>query len=210
MPPGIEHEQALYACGYEHIAGIDEAGRGCWAGPVVAAAVVMPRHLLGAATRPPADDSKVLTAIQRELAYRRITAVANGVGVGIVPAYIIDALGIVPATRLAMTIALLSLPRKVDALLIDALPLGTITLPQQVLIKGDARCYSIAAASIVAKVTRDRLMTTADRAYPGYGFAQHKGYGTAAHQRALHTLGVSDLHRKTFRPVMQCEDDAPL
>lgn len=208
MAPGIEYEQALYASGYERVAGIDEAGRGCWAGPVVAAAVVMPPAVLCAGTVPPVNDSKVLTTAQREHACRQIYATAEGVGVGTVPAYLIDALGIVPATRLAMTIALLSLPGKVDALLIDALRLDVLSLPQQALIKGDALAYSIAAASIVAKVTRDRLMIAADRAYPGYGFARHKGYGTAIHRRALQTLGTCALHRRTFQPVLLCNDDA--
>jgi ribonuclease HII len=124
------------------------------------------------------------------------------VGSGIVPAYLIDALGIVSATRLAMTVALLALSCRVDALLIDALPLPALSLPQTVLIRGDSRSLSIAAASIVAKVTRDRLMTTAEQVYPGYGFAAHKGYGTAAHQRALHRSGPCALHRMTFRPLL--------
>jgi ribonuclease HII len=121
-----------------------------------------------------------------------------------VPAYLIDAFGIVPATRLAMTTALLALSCPVDALLIDALPLPALSLPQQALVKGDATSYSIAAASIIAKVSRDRLLITADRAYPGYGFAAHKGYGTAVHRRALRTLGPCALHRMTFQPVLRC------
>lgn len=202
MAPGTHYELELHQRGYRCVAGIDEAGRGCWAGPVVAAAVVLPPQVWSQPERLAGiNDSKLLTEAQREAGYERVYALARGVGVGIVPAYLIDAFGIVQATRLAMMIALLALPCTVDALLIDALAVENISLPQQALIKGDARCLSIAAASVVAKVTRDRLMQTAERAYPGYGFATHKGYGTLTHQRALQTLGPCRLHRKTFRPV---------
>lgn len=203
MTPTLEFEQALFSQGHACLAGIDEAGRGCWAGPVVAAAVVLgsealsnPGLLCGV------DDSKQLSPSARAEAYRLILSYAAGVGVGIVPAYLIDAYGIVPATRLAMTIGLLNLPGSVDGLLIDALPLPQLSLSQTVLIKGDSRSLSIAAASVIAKVTRDRLMTTLDRAYPDYGFAMHKGYGTAAHQEAIARHGLCVLHRHTFRPLL--------
>ncbi len=203
MSPTITHEQVWHARGYPNCAGIDEAGRGCWAGPVVAAAVVLapaifrhPDLLAGV------NDSKQLDAATRRRLFTQIHHHALGVGVGIVPAYLIDAYGIVPATRLAMLSALLSLPCPVDALLIDALTLPDLTLPQEALIKGDARSLSIAAASVVAKVTRDQLMQTSDLAFPGYGFAAHKGYGTAAHQRALATHGPCALHRRTFQPLL--------
>lgn len=203
MAPDTTHEQELVAQGYTTVAGIDEAGRGCWAGPVVAAAVVLPSYVLDyPEPLHLVNDSKALTAAQREAAYAEIVQLAVAVGSGIVPAYLIDALGIVSATRLAMTVALLALSCRVDALLIDALPLPALSLPQTVLIRGDSRSLSIAAASIVAKVTRDRLMTTAEQVYPGYGFAAHKGYGTAAHQRALHRSGPCALHRMTFRPLL--------
>lgn len=202
MAPTIEYEQQWLARGYTRIAGIDEAGRGCWAGPVVAAAVVLsPCVLAEPALLAGIDDSKLMSAEQREAGYRRITALAAGVGVGIVAAHLIDCFGILPATKLAMSVALLTLPWPLDALLIDAVRLDDISLPQQALIKGDARSLSIAAASVVAKVTRDRLMRTADVAYPDYGFAAHKGYGTARHQRALQALGPCALHRMSFRPV---------
>lgn len=182
---------------------MDEAGRGCWAGPVVAAAVVLGADALA---RPEllegVDDSKRLTAVERERSYARVLEVAEGVGVGVVPAYMIDAYGIVPATRLAMTAALLHLPCAPQALLIDALPLPQLRLPQLALIRGDSRSLSIAAASLVAKVTRDRLMATADLAYPAYGFGAHKGYGTPAHQRALARHGPCPLHRRTFAPLL--------
>lgn len=206
MSPHIQYEQELHTAGYHTIAGIDEAGRGCWAGPVVAAAVVLsPQVLREPSLLAGIDDSKKLSEQQRERAYERIKQGAISTGVGIVPAYLIDAYGIVPATRLAMTIALLSLSMLCDALLIDAMQLHIPTLHQQALIKGDSQSLSIAAASIIAKVTRDHLMMEADRAFPGYQFARHKGYGTAIHQRALREIGICALHRRTFRPVAEIE-----
>lgn len=206
MAPDVRYEQDLLASGYRHIAGLDEAGRGCWAGPVVAAAVVFPPHILA---QPDVlagiDDSKLLSPHQREETCQTILSLAEGVGVGIVGAFLIDTWGIVPATRLAMTVALLSLPCLADALLIDALPLPTCVLPQKVLIKGDSRSLIIAAASVVAKVSRDHLMHTAHLAHPAYGFASHKGYGTAAHRRALASCGPCVLHRRSFRPVAALE-----
>ncbi|MFV9505520.1 MAG: ribonuclease HII [Oscillochloridaceae bacterium umkhey_bin13] len=203
MAPTLEFEQHWLAAGHHGIAGVDEAGRGCWAGPVVAAAVILspavladPNLLVGV------DDSKQLTAAAREQGLARVQANAVGIGVGIVPAFLIDAYGIVPATKLAMTLAILSLPHMPSVLLLDAVSLPELGLAQQALIKGDSRVLSIAAASLVAKVTRDRLMATAERAYPGYGFAAHKGYGTAVHQRALAQLGPCALHRRTFAPVL--------
>ncbi len=198
-----EFELAWQARGCRSIAGIDEAGRGCWAGPVVAAAVVLPNAIL----QQPAPlssiaDSKQLSPAQREAAYDLILHHACAVVAAAVPAYLIDRLGILPATRLAMITALLKLSLPVDALLIDAVELRGLSLPQQALIKGDARCLSIAAASIVAKVSRDRLMTGLDRAWPAYGFAAHKGYGTARHQRALRLYGPCPLHRFSYRPIL--------
>ncbi len=202
MAPDSTYEEQWYRLGYHAIAGIDEAGRGCWAGPVVAAAVVLPPSLVrDPAHLPLLDDSKMLTAAQRSASFFQLQAITEGIGIGVVPAYVIDACGIVAATRLAMTVALLSLACPVDALLIDALVLPGLSLPQRALVKGDAQVYSIAAASIVAKVTRDRLMTTAEQAYPGYGFAAHKGYGTAVHRSALDRLGPCVLHRTSFKPV---------
>lgn len=204
MSPDLSVEQTLRARGYSALAGIDEAGRGCWAGPVVAAAVVLAPivyeqpHLLAAV-----NDSKQLSVVARERAFATIQTYAQGIGIGIVPAFLIDAYGILPATRLAMTQALLALPCPVDALLIDAEHLPGLRLPQESLVRGDARSLSIAAASIIAKVIRDRLMHTADRCYPVYGFAVHKGYGTAAHRRALAHYGPSPIHRYTFQPVIE-------
>ncbi len=201
MAPDTRHEHLLQAAGYRRIAGIDEAGRGCWAGPVVAAAVILPPRIMHTPDLwDGIDDSKKLTETQRETAYRLIQQQAEGVGVGIVPSFVVDSFGIVPATRMAMTIALLALPIPADALLIDAMVLD-LSLPQEKLIRGDSRSLSIAAASIIAKVTRDHLMHTADWAYPAYGFAQHKGYGTAKHLTALQTCGVCEIHRLSYRPV---------
>ncbi len=204
MSPDLSIEQSLRARGYSTLAGIDEAGRGCWAGPVVAAAVVLAPivyeqpHLLAAV-----NDSKQLSAMARERTFTTVQTYAQGIGIGIVPAFLIDAYGILPATRLAMTQALLALTCPVDALLIDAEHLPGLRLPQESLVRGDARSLSIAAASIIAKVTRDRLMRTADRCYPAYGFAVHKGYGTATHRRALAHYGPSPIHRYTFQPVIE-------
>ncbi|GIV91088.1 MAG: ribonuclease HII [Chloroflexus sp.] len=207
MSPDLSIEQTLLARGYRVLAGIDEAGRGCWAGPVVAAAVVLAPIVY---ERPglldAVDDSKQLTAVARERAYTLVQRYARGIGVGTVPAFLVDAYGILPATRLAMTLALLSLPCSVDALLIDAERLPGIRVPQESLVRGDARSLSIAAASIIAKVTRDRLMQTADRCYPQYGFALHKGYGTPVHRRALRQYGPSPFHRRTFQPVLELLD----
>ncbi len=202
MPPTVEEELKLLRAGHRTIAGVDEVGRGCWAGPVVAAAVVLPQAVLA---QPEllagVDDSKVLAAPQRERLAERILALAEGWAIGAIPAHVIDTHGILPATRLAMQVALLQLPQPADALLIDAVQLAGWPCPQLALIKGDARCLSIAAASIIAKVARDRMMTAIGGHTPAYGFAQHKGYGTAVHARALRIYGPSAQHRRSFRPL---------
>ena len=168
----------------------------------MAAAVVLPRAVL---EQPEllagVDDSKALTAAQRERLAERIVALADEWAVGATPAHVIDTHGILAATRLAMQVALLRLARPADALLIDAVQLDGWACPQRSLIKGDARCLSIAAASIVAKVARDRLMTELARSAPAYGFELHKGYGTATHALALRAHGPSEQHRRSFRPL---------
>lgn len=202
MAPGVDAELDLVRKGYRSIAGLDEAGRGCWAGPVVAAAVVLPAAVLDAPELlAGVDDSKVLTPHQRNELFELITRTACSWAVGAAPAHVIDACGILEATRLAMQVALLRLPRLPEALLIDAVHLHNWPCPQQVLIKGDARSLSIAAASIIAKVWRDRLMDALGRVWPDYGFASHKGYGTAAHYRALRSYGPSPQHRRSFHPI---------
>jgi ribonuclease HII len=202
MTPSLDYEHRLAAEGAEPIAGIDEAGRGCWAGPVVAAAVILkpdvyerPELLDGI------NDSKMLTANQRDAAYARVQACALGIGVGIIPSYLIDGFGIVPATKMAMSSAVFSLPCLPKALLIDAVKLKELPFRQESIIRGDSTSLSIAAASIIAKVTRDRLMHTASQVFPNYGFEQHKGYGTAQHQAALSRFGPCQIHRFTFQPV---------
>ena len=202
--PSLTYEKRLWEAGYRHVAGLDEAGRGSWAGPVVAAAVILPpdqpelAHCLSGVR-----DSKTLTPARREMLLEVIEQHALAWGVGAVPPSEIDARGIVPATREAMSLALGVLSPPADYLLVDYLPLSDQPLPQVSLPKGDARILSIAAASIVAKVSRDRMMVDLDARYPGYGFGQHKGYGTPQHQAALASIGPSAVHRLSFAPLQR-------
>ena len=182
------------------IAGLDEAGRGPLAGPVVAAAVILPRRC----SLPGLTDSKLLPRLERERLYREILKRAVGVGIGEASSAEIDRVNVLEATRLAMVRALAGLHPPADCLLLDALTLPSVSLPQRAIVKGDRLVSSIAAASIVAKVTRDRLMAGVFEAeFPGYGFASHKGYGTAAHLAALKEHGPCDIHRSSFRPVRE-------
>lgn len=200
--PDLREEVALYTEGYRHIAGLDEAGRGSWAGPVVAGAVILPIGQADLSQRlEGVRDSKQLTPRQRERLYGAIRSAALAVGVGIVPPDMIDELGIVPATRQAMDLALVQLDLLPDFLLIDFLNLPGLSVPQKGITGGDAMSLSIAAASIVAKVTRDRWMIQLDAQYPGYGFARHKGYGTRQHRESLARLGPSPVHRLSFAPM---------
>lgn len=201
---GSDLEQELWAAGYTAVAGVDEAGRGAWAGPVVAAAVILPPDPAAlAALAGRVNDSKQLTPAARARMFDVIRAAALAVGVGRVEAAGIDRDGILPATRSAMCAALADLGRAYDFVLLDYLTLPALPAPQRGVVHGDAISLSIAAASIIAKVTRDRWMAAQDAACPGYGFARHKGYGTAAHQAALAQLGPCALHRLTFRPVQR-------
>jgi len=179
-------------------------GRGAWAGPVVAAAVVLPLPAgdldLALALRG-VRDSKTLSPRQRESLYPRIRSTAVAVGVGLASARFIDRLGIVAATRQAMEMAVANLGVSPDHLLIDARCLPGVSVPQRALIRGDAHVLSIAAASVVAKVFRDRLMVAMQAGFPGYGFGTHKGYGTVAHQLALRLLGACPEHRLSFAPL---------
>jgi ribonuclease HII len=201
--PDLSLERAFLSAGHTLIAGIDEAGRGAWAGPVVAAAVILPLDkpdllivLRGV------NDSKKLTARQRERWAAVIEATALGIGVGGAGPQEIDRDGIVPATRVAMQRAVAMLPIAPQALLIDAVNLNSlISLPQRFLNFGDSISLSIAAASIIAKVSRDKLMRGLDARHAGYGFARHKGYGTAQHRAALETLGACAIHRHSFAPL---------
>ena len=204
--PNTEYEGYLQELGCQLIAGIDEAGRGCWAGPVVAAAVVLdPAALALPELLQGIDDSKRLSATRREELLSTIEQVAHGIGVGQVPAFLIDRMGIMRATRLAMELAVLDLPRLPDGLVIDALWLPTLPIPQLAIIRGDQLSYSIAAASIIAKTTRDRRMSTLECSDERYGFASHKGYGTDRHRVALQQWGPSNEHRRSFRPLWNQE-----
>jgi ribonuclease HII len=193
----MRHERELRRSGFLRVAGIDEVGRGCLAGPVVAAAVILPeRHRIKGIR-----DSKVLPRARRESLYELILDRADGVGVGCVEVDVIDRINILQATKLAMREALQRLPETPDHLLIDALSLREVELPQRPIIDGDAISASIAAASIVAKVTRDRICDEFDRRYPAYGFARNKGYGTRRHVDALVSEGPCAWHRRSFAPI---------
>ncbi|MGB9593609.1 MAG: ribonuclease HII [Anaerolineae bacterium] len=205
LAPTLAEEQALLAAGYRLIAGVDEAGRGTWAGPVAAAAVVLPLQRAEVLTAlEGVRDSKMLPPHRRAELEARIVDAAVAVGFGLASAQEIDDLGILPATRLAMRRAIANLGIVAEFLLIDAVKLPQETIRQKSIVRGDALCFSVAAASIVAKVRRDRLMAELDGLYPGYGFARHKGYGTAQHQAALRALGPCPIHRRTFAPVRAC------
>lgn len=200
--PDLSEELGLWSRGVAVVAGLDEAGRGAWAGPVVAAAVVLPGcESACAPLRGVVRDSKLLSPRQRDLGYDLICEIALGYGVGHCGAIAIDRIGIVPATHEAMRRALFALPERPDYLLIDALTIPNADLPQRGIPKGDRSCLSIAAASILAKVTRDRMMIGMEARLPGYGMARHKGYGTRRHRAALESLGPSSQHRHSFRPI---------
>jgi ribonuclease HII len=215
--PDWETERDCHAQGYALVAGCDEVGRGAWAGPLVAAAVIFPPALARQIDDPtppaapalaaawvdlaPVRDSKQLTAKARERLVVRIRQHALAVGIGLVSPGLGDRIGWGAANRLALVRAVRALPLPPDYLLLDAFALPGLALPQLPLIKGDARCISIAAASIVAKVHRDGLMVAAHADYPAYDFATHKGYGTAVHAAALEAAGPSPIHRRTFAPI---------
>jgi len=198
--PTFVEEKRLEAEGYQLIAGIDEAGRGSLAGPVVAAAVILPGNV-NAPWLDEVRDSKMLSSAKRELLFHHIHEVAISVGIGVVPHEVIDARGIVKATQLAMKLAIDQLSPPPESLLIDHMRLPEVSLPQKGIPNGDSLCFSIACASIMAKVARDQLMIKLDKIYPGYGLAQHKGYGTEEHLLCLRRLGPSFIHRQSFKPV---------
>ena len=198
--PSFTEEKMLEAQGYQYIAGIDEAGRGSLAGPVVAAAVILPCHI-DTPWLNQVRDSKQLSPTKREFLFHHIHEVAISIGIGIVPHKVIDAEGIIKATQLAMKLAIDQLSSPPEFLLIDYMRLPEVSLPQKGITNGDSLCFSIACASIMAKVSRDHLMRELDRTYPGYGLAQHKGYGTKGHLACLRRLGPSPIHRQSFKPV---------
>jgi ribonuclease HII len=187
-------EEALWSAGLQHVAGIDEAGRGPLAGPVVAAAVIFPRGCLIDGV----DDSKKLTHSRREELLGTIRERAIAIGVGVVDHLEIDRINILQATFSAMHIAIANLSVVPDHLLVDGNRFSANGLPFSTIIDGDALCHAIAAASIVAKVTRDRIMVEQDRLFPGYGFVRHKGYGTPEHRAAIARLGLCPIHRRSF------------
>jgi ribonuclease HII len=194
-----QHEENLWKQGYTLVAGIDEAGRGALAGPVVAAAVVC----CPGVTIANVDDSKRLTPAARDELYQAIWQVAKGIGVGFIDASVIDRINIRQATFLAMQAAIQDLGCQPEFLLVDGCDRLPVNQPQRLVVRGDQTVGSIAAASIVAKVSRDRYMEALDRQFQGYGLGQHKGYGTATHLRAIRQLGPSRIHRVTFRGVVQ-------
>jgi ribonuclease HII len=198
--PNHDEEDKLKSQGYELIAGIDEVGRGALAGPVVAGAVILP-HPASLPWFELVRDSKELNFRKRESLFDLINKEAIAVGIGIVPPQVIDSVNILKATRMAMMQAVEKLPVQPSFLLIDRLGLSQCPIPQRGITRGDKVCLSIACASIIAKVTRDRMMEEFDQTYPGYGFAQHKGYGTGSHLSCLQKLGPSPIHRLYFAPV---------
>ncbi len=198
--PSFVEEKILEAQGYLCIAGIDEVGRGALAGPVVAAAVILPSRI-DAPWLYLVKDSKQLSPARRQLLFHHIHEIAIAIGIGMAPHEVIDARGIIKATRLAMKLAIGQLSPLPDCLLIDYMLLPEVLLPQKGITNGDRLCFSIACASIIAKVARDQLMIELDGTYPGYGLARHKGYGTKEHLSCLRRLGPSPIHRRSFRPV---------
>ena len=203
----LRSERELRTEGFSWIAGVDEAGRGPLAGVVTAGAVILPwqENVI-----PGVFDSKQLSAEAREELYEELQALDGvDIGIGIADVQEIDTLNILKAAHLAMFRAVAQL-KKVDCVLVDGLPVKGFTVPARNLVKGDARSASIAAASIVAKVVRDRMMMKADEEFPEYGFASHKGYGTAEHLEALRKYGPCPLHRRSFRPVMELLPDTPV
>jgi len=189
-----KYEKETYSKGFKCIAGIDEAGRGPLAGPVVAACVALPKGLLIEGV----NDSKKLSEAKREQIYEIIMEKALSVGIGIVDEKTIDEINILNATKLAMKNSIMQMKVKPDFLLIDAVKLDDIDIPQLPIIKGDSLSLSIAAASIVAKVTRDRIMFEYDKKHPEYGFKKHKGYGTKLHIEAIKNYGICPIHRIGF------------
>ena len=192
-----EFEEKLYDEGFHLICGVDEAGRGPLAGPLVVAACILPPFLRIEGI----NDSKQLSAKKRKELYKVIVKNALAYKIVFVTEEDVDSLNIYQATKKGMLMAIAGLKHKPDYALIDAMPLGELEIPHNSIIHGDARCASVAAASILAKVTRDEYMEKMDIKYPNYGFKKHKGYGTKAHMQALEKYGPCKIHRKSFAPV---------
>ena len=192
----LEYEKKLYKKGYTLIGGIDEVGRGPLIGPVVAACVILPKNFYNEKI----NDSKKISEKKREELYKIIKENAISIGIGVIDSKRIDEINIYEATKEAMMNAIDNMKIKPEYLLIDAMKLNT-DIPYEAIIKGDAKSESIAAASIVAKVTRDRMLIELDKEYPMYGFKKNKGYGTKEHIEAINQYGVLDSHRRSFKPV---------
>ncbi len=203
--PSLDFENLLWQGGAKRIAGIDEAGRGAWAGPVCAAAVILPRLPALANRLEGVRDSKLMSPGERETWAPRIQAIAIGWGVGFSSSDEIDQMGILPATRLAAMRALQGLDP--DHLLTDYLVFRELDLPQTALVKGDRLSLSVASASVLAKTARDEWMRQLDPQYPAYGFRQHKGYGTPQHQEAIRRRGLCDIHRRSFKTGGHLQED---
>lgn len=199
--PTLKEEKKLWRQGYQFIAGLDEVGRGAWAGPLVAAAVIMPlkKKIRGV------NDSKKLIPQKREKLYIEITQSALAWSVCVIENYEIDKKGISAANRQALVKAAAKLHRQPDYLLVDALKIRHGKIPVKSVIKGDEKIYSIAAASIVAKVTRDEIMRSYHKQYPHFHFHRHKGYGTARHRQELKKYGTLPIHRRSFSPIKDFE-----
>ena len=198
----LAYEKELYGQGIQLIAGVDEVGRGPLAGPVVAAAVILPKGCKISGL----NDSKKIPKSKHKEIYEAVRKHAIAIGIGVKDNQVIDQVNIYEATKLAMIEAIGQLDPKPQHLLIDAMKLD-LPISQTSIIKGDANSLSIAAASIVAKVTRDQMMETYDQEYPGYDFAQNAGYGTAKHLAGLQKLGITPIHRRSFEPIKSiCED----
>lgn len=198
IKPTYKVENKLYKLGFKNIAGLDEVGRGAWAGPVVAAAVILPPKLKIKGLK----DSKLLTSKKREELFIFINKNALRIGLGIISEKIIDEKGIISATRQAFLQAIEQLSNKADYLLVDGIKIFDHELPLKFFIKGDQKIMSIAAASIIAKVSRDNILKKYDKKYPKYGFSRHKGYGTILHKKNIFNYGICDIHRKSFKPIM--------
>ena len=204
--PDLQFECAFWEAGHQAVAGVDEAGRGCLAGPVAAAAVILPDQPEAANLLKGIRDSKQLTPEGRERARKEVEKYSLSWAVGFADNQEIDQVGIVPATRLAIWRALEKLDPVPDHILVDYLILPDIPIPQTRLVKGDTRSLSIAAASILAKTHRDAFMVASASAYPGYGFEKNKGYGTAYHREAIGSQGACSLHRMSFAPMRESDE----
>ncbi|MGB2868846.1 MAG: ribonuclease HII [Bacteroidota bacterium] len=200
--PGLEIERSVWSLGVELLAGVDEAGRGPLAGPVVAAAVMFPKDFV----LDEVDDSKKLTAIKREELFEQIKSHATGIGMGIVGNETIDRINILQATILAMREAIENLAPAPQFVIVDGNSFNHKSIGFENIIDGDAKSFTIAAASIIAKVTRDRLMQEYDSQFPAYGFAKNKGYGTKDHLEAVKTHGMCEIHRRSFKVHSDSDD----